>query len=200
MSLESPKILYTIGDLVQETGIQQRHINILLEHHGDEIPYLMDGTRRRYTPEAVPALARLWRQYKKGLEEDQTESAWYGEALDKLRDSSDKLSEVAKTLRAVQAELRGHPPHRIFYINTFPGGALQPTRAIAVHVDIQGARSRATLIDGDLEAYGESDKAAVLNLREVILRTFRRLDQSRTQEEEEQFSVLSSLIKKKKRS
>jgi hypothetical protein len=54
------------------------------------------------------------------------------------------------------------------------------------------------LIDCDLEAYGESDKAAVLNLREAILRTFLRLEQGRTQEEEEQFSVLSSLIKTKK--
>lgn len=197
MSLE-PRKIYSVADLVRETGIPQKQVNLLLEHHGDEVPFLMDGERRRYTPEAIPVLSRLWREYKKGIKEDKTGSEWYGEALERLRDGSDKLSEVANTLRSVQAELRDHPPHRIFYINTFPGGNLQPTRAIAVHVDIQVTRSRATLIDADLEAYGESDKAAVLNLREVIMRTFLRLEEHRADEEAEQFAVLSSLIKRKK--
>ena len=197
MSLE-PRKIYSVADLVRETGIPQKQVNLLLEHYGDEVPFLMDGERRRYTPEAIPVLSRLWREYKKGIKEDKTGSEWYGEALGRLRDGSDKLSEVANTLRSVQAELRDHPPHRIFYINAFPGGDLQPTRAIAVHVDIQVTRSRATLIDADLEAYGESDKAAVLNLREVIMRTFLRLEEHRADEEAEQFAVLSSLIKRKK--
>lgn len=197
MSLE-PRKIYSVADLVRETGIPQKQVNLLLEHHGDEVPFLMDGERRRYTPEAIPVLSRLWREYKKGVREDKTGSEWYGEALERLRDGSEKLSEVANTLRSVQAELRDHPPHRIFYINAFPGGDLQPTRAIAVHVDIQVTRSRATLIDADLEAYGESDKAAVLNLREVIMRTFLRLEEHRSDEEAEQFAVLSSLIKRKK--
>lgn len=197
MSLE-PRKIYSVADLVRETGIPQKQVNLLLEHYGDEVPFLMDGERRRYTPEAIPVLSRLWREYKKGVKEDKTGSEWYGEALERLRDGSDKLSEVANTLRSVQAELRDHPPHRIFYINAFPGGDLQPTRAIAVHVDIQVTRSRATLIDADLEAYGESDKAAVLNLREVIMRTFLRLEEHRADEEAEQFAVLSSLIKRKK--
>lgn len=197
MSLE-PRKIYSVADLVRETGIPQKQVNLLLEHYGDEVPFLMDGERRRYTPEAIPVLSRLWREYKKGIKEDKTGSEWYGEALGRLRDGSDKLSEVANTLRSVQAELRDHPPHRIFYINAFPGGDLQPTRAIAVHVDIQVTRSRATLIDADLEAYGESDKAAVLNLREVIMRTFLRLEEHRADEEEEQFTILSALIKRKK--
>ncbi len=197
MSLE-PRKIYSIADLVRETGIPQKQVYLLLEHHGEEIPFLMDGERRRYTPEAVPILTRLWRQYGKGVKEDKRGSEWYGEALKKLRESSDKLSEVAETLRSVQAELRDHPPHRVFYINAFPGGDLHPKRAIAVHVDIQGRQSRATLIDADLEAYGESDKAAVLNLREVILRTFLRLEGQAGGEEAERFSVLSSLIERKK--
>lgn len=197
MSLE-PRKIYSIADLVRETGIPQKQVNLLLEHHGNEIPFLMDGERRRYTPEAVPILSRLWRAYKKGLKEDKDGSEWYGEALERLRDASGKLSEVADTLRSVQAELRDHPPHRIFYINTFPGGDLQPRRAIAVHVDIERTRSRAMLIDADLEAYGESDKAAVLNLREVIMRTYLRLEEHRRDEEAEQFSVLSSLISRKR--
>jgi hypothetical protein len=195
MSLE-PRKIYSIADLVRETGIPNKQVNLLLEHHGDVIPFLMDGERRRYTPEAIPVLSRLWREYKKGIKEDKTGSKWYGEALGRLRDSGDKLSEVANTLRAVQAELRDHPPHRIFYINAFPGGDLHPTRAIAVHVDIQGTRSRATLIDADLEAYGESDTAAVMNLREVIMRTYLRLEEHTADEEAEQFSILSSFIKR----
>lgn len=196
MSLETRKI-YSIADLVRETGIPQKQVNLLLEHYGNEIPFLMDGDRRRYTPEAVPILSRLWRDYKKGLKEDKAGSEWFGEALERLRTASDKLSEVSETLRSVRAELRDHPPHRIFYINAFPGGDLQPTRPIAVHVDIQGTRSRATLIDADVEAYGESDKAAVLNLREVVMRTFLRLEEHTRDEEAEQFSILSSIIERR---
>jgi hypothetical protein len=197
MNLERRKI-YSVADLVRETGITHKHITYLLEHYGDQIHFLMDGERRRYTPEAVPALLRFWREYRKGINEDKKrDSAWHREeALERLQESTDKLSEVAATLRALQADLRNHPPHRIFYINTFPGRDLQPTRAIAVHVDKQGPRSRAALIDADIEAFGESDNVAVLNLREVIMRTFLRLEQGRAQEEEEQFSLLSSLIKR----
>jgi hypothetical protein len=161
MSLNARKI-YSITDLARETGIPQKQISVLLEHYEDEIPYLMDGERRRYPPEAVPVLARLWRRYKTGLKEDKSESEWYGEALDRLRESSAKLTEIAKTLNAVQTELRDHPPVRIFYINAFPGRDLQPLRPIAVHVDIQGSRNRAMLIDADLEAYGESPRRQLL--------------------------------------
>jgi hypothetical protein len=50
-------------------------------------------------------------------------------------------------------------------------------------------------MEADLEAYGEDDKAAVMNLREVIIRAFLRLRHERSEDEAEQFSVLSSLIK-----
>ncbi len=65
MALETRK-LYSIGDLVRETGIPQKSLTALLEHHGDSVPSLMDGDRRRYTPEAVPVLQRFWRSYKRG--------------------------------------------------------------------------------------------------------------------------------------
>lgn len=197
MSL-GPRKLYSIGDLVRETGIPQKSLTLLLEHHGEAVPSLMDGDRRRYTTEAVPVLSQLWRKYRRGIKEGPADGSWFEQTLDKMRESSEKLAEIAASLRTVQSELRSHPPHRIFFINSFPDGDLQPARAIAVHVDTQGTRSRAILIDADLESYGENDRAAVLNLREVILRTYLRLDQERSEEEAEQFAVLSSLIKGRK--
>ena len=197
MSVGARKI-YSIADLVRETGIPTKQVNNLLEHHGKDIPFLMDGERRRFPPEAVPALLRLWQEYKKGIKEKKEDSAWFGETLDKIRDCSQKLAEVAGTLKEVQARFRANPPHRIFFVNSFPGDTIQPIRAIAVHVTFQGSKSRATLIDADLEAYGESDREAVLSLREVIIRTFLRLEQQRSEDEAEQFSVLSSLIKRRK--
>jgi DNA-binding transcriptional MerR regulator len=194
MALET-KRLYSIGDLVRETGIPQRSLTALLEHHGDAVPSLMDGDRRRYTPEAVSVLQRFWRSYKRGIKEEKVANTWHAETLDTLLKSSEGLAEVAATLRKVQSELRRHPPQRIFYINAFPGEGLQPARAIAVHVETQGSRSRATLMEADLEAYGEDDKTAVMHLREVIIRAFLRLRQERSEDEAEQFSVLSSLIK-----
>jgi hypothetical protein len=193
MALE-PRKIHSIGDLVRETGIPQKSLTALLEHYGDAIPSVMDGDRRRYPPEAVPALLRVWRDYKRGLKADNMESAWFAQTLDAILRSSEQLAEAAGTLRKVQAELRSNPPHRIFYINAFPGGGLQPVRAIAVHVETVKSRSRATLMDVDLEAYGENDKTAVMNLREVIMRTFLRMEGERNEEEAEQFTILSSLI------
>src|SRR5215208_2691505 len=199
MSLEKRKI-YSFSELVRETGIPHRSLTVLLEHHEEAIPCFMDGARRRYTPESVPTIKRLWREYKAGIKEDKAvESAWFTDTLDKVRESSERLAELAKTLRTLEADLRKNPPHRVFYINAFPGGALQPARPIAVLVDTQGNRSRATLTDADLEAQGEDDKAAVLNLREVIIRTFLRMEQGKpSQDEAEQFSILRSLIGRKK--
>jgi hypothetical protein len=74
MGLETRKI-YSIGDLVRETGSPQKSLTALLEHHGDTIPSLMDGDRRRYPTEAVPALLRLWREYQRGIKEDRVEES-----------------------------------------------------------------------------------------------------------------------------
>jgi hypothetical protein len=198
MSLKARKI-YSVSDLARETGIPLKSLTVLLEHHGEAIPFLMDGERRRYTSDALPVIRRFWREYKAGIKEDEAvESAWFTDTLDKVRESSEKLAELAKTLRTLQAELRKNPPRRVFYINAFPGGDLQPARPIAVLVDTQGNRSRATLTDADLEARGENDKAAVLNLREVILRTFLRMEQGEpSQDEAEQLSILTALIVRK---
>jgi hypothetical protein len=196
MSLES-KMIFSLADLVRETGIPYKFLTAIVEHHGPSIPCLMDGKQRRYTPDAIPVIARLWREYKASIKDDKVPAhQWYTDLMDHIRESSEKLADAASTLRTMRAELRKKPPHRIFLINTFPGGDLQPTRPIAVHVDTPGKRSRAMLIDADLEADGENDRTAVLNLREVIMRTFLRLEQSRTHEEEEQFAALSSLIRR----
>jgi len=190
--------LYSISELVAETGVPRKLLILLLEQYEADIPSLMDRNGRRYPPEAVPAILRLWREYKRGIKEEKVEGAWFEETLEKIRTSSEQLAEVASALRTVQAELRSNRPQRIFYINSFPGRDLQPVRAIAVHVDTQKTRSRATLLEADLEAYGENDKAAVMNLREVIMRTFFRLERETSEEEAEQLAVLSSLIKRRK--
>lgn len=195
---EEPRKIYSVADLVRETGIPRKSVTEILANYSAAIPSLMDGDRRRYPQEAVQALLRVWREYQRGIKEVRLESTWFTETLEKILTSSEQLAEAAGTLRKVQSDLRSHPPHRIFHINAFPGGDLQPVRAIAVHVDTQKARSRATLMEAGLEAYGENDKAAVMNLREVIMRTFLRMERERNEEEAEQFTLLSSLIRRRK--
>lgn len=198
MSLEGRKF-YSISELARETGIPQKSLNVLLEHHGAEIPFVMDGERRRFTPEAVSITQRFWRAFKAGISQERTSSdGWYSEILQRIGASAERLAEAAKSLKELRADLEKNSPHRIFYINAFPGQTFQPAMPIAVHVVRQASKSRAFLPDANLEAYGADDRAAVLNLREVILRTFLRLEEKTfSEEEEEELSVLAVLISRR---
>ncbi len=196
-----PRKIYSMGDIVRETGITQRNIILLLEHHGDSVPSLMDGERRRYPPEAVPVIKRLWRQYNSGVAAGNAEpNQWYEQALGELSSASERLSEAADILRGLQTKLRTSPPRQLYYINTLPAPELALARPIAVMVDESGPRPRARLDEADLEAEGKTGREAVINLREVIVRTFATLSREAPDhgENADQFSVLSSLIKRKK--
>jgi hypothetical protein len=189
-----------MSDLVRETGIAQRNIILLLEHHGDSVPSLMDGERRRYPPEAVPKIKRLWRQYNAGVAEgDEESSRWHELALSELSLVAETLSEAAERLRALAAELRTNPPRRVYYINTLPGAELELTNPIAVMVVKTGPRVTARLDEADLEAEGKTSREAVINLREVIVRTFVTLshETSVADEDADQIAMLSSLIRRK---
>jgi hypothetical protein len=195
-----PRKIYSMGDIVRETGITQKNIILLLEHHGDSVPSLMDGERRRYPPEAVPVIKRLWRQYNSGIAAGNGEpNQSYEQALGELASASEKLSEAAEILRGLQTKLRTNPPRRLYYINSLPAPDLALAGPIAVMVDESGPRPRARLDEGDLEAEGKTGREAVINLREVLVRTFVSLSQetSASGEDADQIAMLSSLIRRK---
>jgi hypothetical protein len=197
---EGLRKIYSMGDIVRETGIAQRNIILLLEHHGDSVPSLMDGERRRYPPEAIPMIKRLWRQYNAGVTEGEEESnRWHELALNELSITAEKLSEAAERLRALQAELRTNPPRRVYYINTLPGAEFELVNPIAVMVVETGPRAAARLDEADLEAEGKTSREAVINLREVIVRTFVALSHEApaSGEESDQIAMLSSLIRRR---
>lgn len=192
--------IYSISDLVQETGISRRNVVLLLEQFQDAVPTLMDGERRKYPPEAVATLKRLWRQYNSGIEQGEPESnEWFEKALSGLTSASTKLSEAAGILRDLHAQLRKNRPRRVYYLNSLPGPEYELVKPIAVMVDETGSKVSARLDEADLEAEGKTAKAAVIALREVLVRAFDSLgrDESLSAEDSDQLAVLSSLIRRK---
>ena len=199
MSLESRKI-YSMSDIVRETGITRRNIMLLLEHQGDSVPSMMDGERRRYPPEAVAIIKRLWRQFNSGVTEGNAEpELWYEQALGELSSASERLSEAAGILRVLETRLRASPPRRVYYINTLPGPDFRLAHPIAVMVDETGKRALAKLEEAELEAEGKTAREAVIGLREVIVRTFVALNREApgSSEDADQLATLSSLIQRK---
>lgn len=199
MSLELRKI-YSMSDIVRETGITQRNIILLLEHYGDSVPSLMDGERRRYPPEAVPVIKRLWRQFNSGVTKGDAEpSPGYEQALGELSSASERLAEAAGILRSLETRLRASPPWRVYYINTLPGPDFRLAHPIAVMVDETGKRVLAKLEEAELEAEGKTAREAVIGLREVIVRTFVALNREApgSGEDAALFATLSSLIRRK---
>jgi hypothetical protein len=196
-----PRKIYSMGDIVRETGITQRNVILLLEHYGDLVPSLMDGERRRYPPEAVPIIKRLWRQYNSGVTEGDAESnPWYDEALGELSCAFERLSEAMEILIALRKKLSSSPPRRIHYINTLPGPDLDLVHPIAVIVEETGSRARARLEEADLEAEGKTARQAVIGLREAMVQTFVVLSHEAPEsgEDAEQLATLSALIRRRK--
>jgi hypothetical protein len=189
--------IYSMTDIVRESGIAQKNLILLLELYGDAVPTLMDGERRRYPPEAVSTIKRLWRQYNAGLSEgDAASSPWHEEALSELEAISKSLEEAAGKLRSLQARLKANPPRRVFYINTLPGPDFDLRKPVAVLVEEAKPPVLARLEEVDLEAEGKTARDAVINLREAMVRTFVSLRQEAPEsgDDAEQLAVLSSLI------
>jgi hypothetical protein len=196
----APRKIYSISDLTQETGISRRNVIILLEQFADSVPTLMDGEKRKYPPEAISALKRLWRQYNSGVEQGETESnEWFEKVLSGLSNATTMLSEASGILRDLNAQLRKNRPRRVYYINSLPGPDYDLVKPIAVMVDETRSKVLARLDEADLEAEGKTAKAAVIALREVMVRAFGSLsrDESLAAEESDQLAILSSLIRRK---
>ena len=192
--------LYSLQEVERETGIPQRSILLLLDHYGNAIPFLVGGTRRRFPPEAIPVIVRFWREYTNGISEDGETYTWYLEIVDALLQSAKKLLEAADLLDGVRHRLSSNPLTVPFFINALPGAELRLVRPIGVAVSFtpEKKRMRAQFTEADLEAYGEDAKEAVFNLREVVVRTFIRLEgqRERSPDERSQYDVLSGLIRK----
>ena len=193
--------IYSLTDLVRETGIPKESLLVLLEHYGPSIPSLLDGNRRRFPPEAVKAVTRVWRQYNQGVSEGaKAQNEWFFEMIEILLICSKKLVEVADHLGDVQRKLRANPPSTQYVIDTLPGLEFELTSPINVVVSLLSkSKVRAEFFDASLEAFGVSHSTALFNLREVILRTFLRLkvQKDHTPEEAAQLEVLLNLIRRK---
>jgi DNA-binding transcriptional MerR regulator len=199
MSLAQRKI-YSGAEIVRETGIPQKELAILLEHYGDRIPTLMDGERRRFPPESIKELKRAWREYHSSIEEvRESSSEWFSALMAELESAGEELAKAGAKLKRMQKELRRNPPLRTFYINGLPGPDFDLLRPIAALVDPSNRPLRAFLDDSGLSAEGGNAKEAVINLREVIIRTFARMeDQNPSEREDEaQFALLATLIRRR---
>jgi DNA-binding transcriptional MerR regulator len=192
MALQELRV-YSVSELARETGIPLRTLSGLLNQHVSEIPSVMDGDRRRYTAESIPTLRRLWLASRAGIKNETP-----AQAKDLHIGAVEKLTDAIAILKKLKSSLEKNPPHRNFFINSFPGGVLQPIRPIAVIVEGHRGKWRATILDTALEAHAESDKEAVCRLRDLLARTFLRFEeQGASPDEKEEFLVLSSLIQRR---
>jgi hypothetical protein len=191
---------YSIVELSVETGIPRNGLAALLEYYGDTIPIVTDGDRRRFPPDAIGIIVRLWRKYNSGIKEQSDDSnEEFANAMEQLLATRKMLGQVAANLRGLESQLRQRPPAKVYSIHALPDSSLELTRPLAVRLEVVGSSAVAIFDDAKLEARGNTPKAAVVNLREVLMRTFRRLEQQATLEEEEveQFAVLTSFIRRR---
>ena len=196
----TPRKIYSGAEIVRETGIPLKDLAILLEHYGDRIPTLMDGERRRFPPESIKELKRVWREYLSSIQEvKEPANDWFSALTQTLESTGEELAKTGAKLRRIQKELKGNPPLRTFYINSLPGPDFDLLRPIAVLVDSSKRPSRAFLDDSGLSAEGVAAQEAVINLREVLIRTFVRMENQNPSEREDgaQFALLSTLIRRR---
>ncbi len=196
----TPRKIYSGAEIVRETGIPQKGLAILLEHYGDRIPALMDGGRRKFPPESIKELKRAWREYLASIEEvTEPANEWFGALTEALESAGEELAKAGARLKRMQRELKANPPLRTFYINVLPGPDFDLLRPIAVLVDSSKRPSRASLEDLGLSAEGVTAKEAVINLREILIRTFARMENQKPSEREDgaQFDLLSTLIRRR---
>ncbi len=143
---------------------------------GDRIPVEKVGRTLVWSSRAVSIARQMLAAKKTKRAMRQTaEARNYAEAVSRLRKAGIELRRLGESLTAIYETLRKNPPTVTGFIHTLPDKDLRLITPIAVLLSPTEKGWKASLAEAALAAEGDTREKALVELREILIRTYRLL-------------------------
>ncbi len=168
----------TTREVCDDLGVNYAELMKLYRGERDRIPVRRTGIGYLWSPEAVSIMRRILAdQSDKRSALRQTEEAEnYFSALSELRRAGQDIRRLGVSLLAVHEALKKNPPTATGFLHSLPDDELCLVNPLGVLLSpTDRGKWKATLAEAGLEALGETREKALLELREMLVRTYKRL-------------------------
>jgi len=192
---------YSMDEVASKAGVSYGTLLVLLKKHGDRIPSEKEGRRRLFPLRAIEAVREIVRETKarrgRKVRRKTREQAASDKAADLIARALHRLNEVTEDLTSAFHGLRHNPGSVVVRVQTLYPNTFRVRPPLDVLVEFDGSGFAAQLIDVKLSATGDSRQEAVMNLRALVVETYRdlvRTDRERWPEELRSKSALLDLV------
>lgn len=192
---------YAMDEVASKAGVSYGTLLVLLKKHGDRIPSEKEGRRRLFPPRAIEIVREIVREGKarqgRKVRRKTREQAASEKAADLIAKAMQRLNEVVADLTSAFQGLQHNPGSVVMKVQTLRPNTLRLRRPLDVLIEFAGPGFVAQLIDVKLSARGDSRQEAVMNLRALVVDTYRdlvRTDRERWTEELRAKSALLDLV------
>jgi hypothetical protein len=197
--MNDPKL--SMDEVANKAGVSYGTLLVLLKKHGDRIPSEKEGRRRLFPMRAIEAVREIVRESKarqgRKMRRKTREQAASDKAVDLIARAVQRLNEAAADLTSAFHGLQHNPGSVVVRVHTLHPNAFRARRPLDVLVEFDGPGFVAQLIDVKLSAKGDTRQEAVMNLRALVVETYRdlvRTDRERWPEELRAKSALLDLV------
>jgi hypothetical protein len=197
--MNDPKL--SMDEVASKAGVSYGTLLVLLKKHGDRIPSEKEGRRRLFPPRAIEAVREIVREGKarqgRSVRRKTREQAASDNAADLIARAVQRLHEAAADLTSAFHGLRHNPGSVVVRVQTLQPNTFRARRPLDVLVESDGPGFAAQLLDVKLSAKGDTRQEAVMNLRALMVETYRdlvRTDRERWPEELQAKSALLDLL------
>ncbi len=199
--MNDPKYRLSMDEVASKADVSYGTLLVLLKKHSDRIPSEKEGRRRLFPPRAVEAVQEIVRESKarrgRKARRKTREQAASDKAADLVAKAIQRLNEVAKDLTSAFHGLQHNPGSVVVRVQTLHPNTFRARRPLDVLIEFDGPGFTAQLIDVKLSAKGDTRQESVMNLRALVVETYRdllRVERERWTEELRDKSALLNLV------
>jgi hypothetical protein len=196
--MSDPAYRLSMDEVASKAGVSYGTLLVLLKKHGDRIPSEKEGRRRLFPPRAVEAVREIVREGKarrgRKVRRKTREQAASDKAADLIARAVERLKEVAKDLTSAFHVLRHNPGSVVMRVQTLHPNTFRARRPLDVLVEFDGPGFAAQLLDVKLSAKGDTRQEAVMNLRALMVETYRDLVRTDREQWTDELRAKSALL------
>jgi len=177
--MNNPEYRLSMDEVASKAGVSYGTLLVLLKKHGDRIPSEKEGRRRLFPLRAIEIVREIVRENKarqgRKIRRKTREQAASDKAADLIARAVQRLNEAAADLTSAFHVLRNNPGSLVMRVQTLHPNTFRAKRPLDVLVEFDGPGFVAQLLGVKLSAKGDTRQEAVMNLRALMVETYRDL-------------------------
>ncbi len=189
---------YSMTEVASQAGVSYDRLLVFLKKHGDRIPFERRGRRRFFPPRAIEAVREIARESKarqgRTLRRKPREKAAADKAMDLIGKAILLSQKVTADIQSAYEALWHNQSGVALRVQTLLPNTFRFRRPMDLLIEFDGPGFAAHLIEVKLSARGGTRQEAVMNLRALIVETYRDLIGTEPERWTEELRAKSALL------